>query len=565
MNTLLPWAFVATLPGLVATACGRGPRPGIASLPGPVLVFAAGLLWLLGDQTPLVVTHANWLPLLGDAAFVLRLDALAAVMLCVVGAVSTCVYVYSLEYMRHDAGQRRFFALLDFFVATMCLLVLAGNLVVLLAGWAGVGLASFLLISFWREKPEAMPAGLQALAANAIGDAALLLAIALLPAGAGDLTSLHTASLAAVPGGASTLAALLVIAAAAKSAQGPLYFWLPSAMAGPTPVSALIHAATMVAAGVYLLCRTFPLLSLAPGVLLAVAWIGVITALLAGIGSLQQPNYKRGLAYSTLSQLGYMFAAVGFHAPFAAFFHLLTHASFKALLFLVAGVVIHAADGEERLARLGGLRTQLKSTALLAFIGSMALIGLPVLTAGAFSKDLILEAGFEHAPALGGLLLLGVVLTGLYTGRLWFAVFGRSDSTLHAHAPGACMTLPLAVLALGACGLGWLGPQLGALLQGSLFLDALGTPPAVHAWSSLGALAGALGAGGFLIAGLWVRKAGSGACMPALVVPWIDATRDLSALAARRVAGVHDGRLVGYLFCCVVGTGLTMLLSRLGA
>jgi NADH-quinone oxidoreductase subunit L len=558
MNVLLPWAFVATLPGMIATACGRGSRPGVASLLGPVLVLAAGLAWLLGDHAPLVVHYSNWLPLLGDAAFALRLDALAAVMLCIVGGVSACVYVYSLEYMRGDPGQRRFFVLLDFFVAAMCLLVLAGNLVVLLAGWAGVGLASFLLIAFWREKPEALGAGLQALAANAIGDAALLLAIALLPAGAGDLTTLAGAGLQSVPGGANTLAALLVIAAAAKSAQGPLYFWLPSAMAGPTPVSALIHAATMVAAGVYLLCRTASLLALAPAVLTACAWVGVLTAVFAGLGSLQQPNYKRGLAYSTLSQLGYMFAAVGFHAPFAAFFHLFTHASFKALLFLVAGVVIHAADGEERLERLGGLRGQLRSAAVLAFVGSMALVGLPVLTAGAFSKDLILEAGLEHSPLLGGLLLGSVLLTGLYTGRLWFAVFGRRDSALHAHAPGACMMLPLVLLAVAAIGSGWFGPALASLLAGS------GEAPAVHAWSGLGALAGALGALGFVFAGLWVKKSGSGAQLPAFGVPWVDGARDGSLSVARAIAGLHDGRLVGYLFCCLVGTGLTVLLARLG-
>jgi NADH-quinone oxidoreductase subunit L len=285
----------------------------------------------------------------------------------------------------------------------------------------------------------------------------------------------------------------------------------------------------------------------------------VITAVLAGLASLQQPNYKRGLAYSTLSQLGYMFAAVGFHAPFAAFFHLFTHASFKALLFLVAGVVIHAADGEEELAKLGGLRGQLRGTAALAFIGSMALIGLPVLTAGAFSKDLILEAGLEHAPLLGGLLLGSVTVTGLYTGRLWFGVFGRTDSALHAHAPGACMTGPLVLLALGAIGCGWFGPSLAPLLAGTF-----GVASEVHAWSGLGALAGALGLAGFLIAGLWVKRSGSGARLPAFGPAWVDGARDGGLALARTVAGLHDGRLVGYLFCCLVGTGLTVLLARVG-
>lgn len=558
MNTLLPWAFLATVPGLLATSFGKGARPGLASLLGPVVMFLAGLVWLLGDHTPVVVTFANWLPMLSNAAFSLRVDGLAAVMLTVIGAVASCVYVYSLEYMREDPGQRRFFALLDFFVAAMGLLVLAGNLVVLVAGWAAVGLASFLLISFYREKTESLGAGLQALAANAIGDAALLLAIALLPAGAGDLTTLHTVNATAVPGGMATIAALLVVAASAKSAQGPLYFWLPSAMAGPTPVSALIHAATMVAAGVYLLCRTHAVLDLAPDVLTTVSWVGVVTAILAGIASLQQENYKRGLAYSTLSQLGYMFAAVGFGAPFAAFFHLFTHASFKALLFLVAGVVIHATDGEERLAKLGGLRKQLPMAAALALIGSFALIGLPILTSGAFSKDLILEAGLEQQPMLGRLLVAGVVITGLYTGRLYFAVFGPGKSELHAHRPGAAMTLPLVVLAVAAIGCGWFGPMLGNVLSSSV-----GKPPVIHAISDLGLFAGCLGVVGFGIGHLWVRMVGSGAMLPPVRIAWVEATRDLAAFVSRAVTGLHDGRLVGYLFCGVVGTGLTVYLVLL--
>ncbi len=557
MNSLLPWAFLFTLPGLLLTACGVG-RAGLASLLGPIAVFFAGALWLAGDHAPLLVHVADWLPMLGDAAFSLRLDSLSAVMLAVIGAVASCVYVYSLAYMHDDPGQRRFFALLDFFVATMCLLVLAGNLVVLILGWAGVGLASFLLISFWRDKEGTLGAGMQALAANAIGDAALLLAVVLLPWGAGDLTTLHSASLAAVPGGVTTVAAMLVVAAAAKSAQGPLYFWLPSAMAGPTPVSALIHAATMVAAGVYLLCRTHLVLAQAPEVLTVVAWLGVVTALVAAIASLQQTNYKKGLAYSTLSQLGYMFAAVGFGAPFAAFFHLFTHASFKALLFLVAGIVIHATDGEEELGKLGGLRQQLAGPAWLSLVGSLALIGLPVLTAGAFSKDLVLEAGLHQAPMLGYLLLGGVVLTGLYTGRLWFAVFGRTDSHLHAHAPGALLLGPVALLAVGAVVLGWLGNPLGEVLT-----PALGKAPEVHAWSSLGAIAGGLGVAGFLLAGAWVRAKGSGAALPSFAGSWVDGARDVSAGFARLVASVHDGRVVTCIVFSMLGAGVVTLVTIL--
>jgi len=560
VNAWLPWAFLAPLPGLLATACGRGHRPGLASLPGPLLVFAAGMLWLCGAQQPLTVRIEGWLPWLGDGAFALYLDGLAALMLAVIGAVAPCVYVYSLGYMHGDPGRRRFFVLLDVFIVSMVMLVLAGNLVVLLVGWTAVGISSYLLIAFWRERAGTIAAGMQALAANAIGDAALLLAIALLPAGAGDLATLHTAPFSnaagGVPGGAATIAALLLVAAAAKSAQGPLYFWLPSAMAGPTPVSALIHAATMVAAGVYLLCRTSALFALAPAVMAFAAWLGVLTALAAAVGSLQQTNYKRGLAYSTLSQLGIMFAAAGVGAPFAAFFHLFTHASFKALLFLVAGIVIHSAGGEERLERLGGLRRALPGAAVLAFIGSMALIGLPVVTAGAFSKDLVLEAALAQQPLIGWLLLGGVLLTGLYTGRLWFAVFLRGDASRHVHAPGPTMLVPVAVLAIGAIGLGWLGPALARVL-------AVGAAPEFHAWSGLGALAGGLGLLGFVAAGWWVRARGSGAVLPPFGLPWVAGAADAFTRSSRAIAGVQDGRLVGYVFLCVVGTAAAVTASVL--
>src|SRR5688572_23537539 len=374
MSALLLWAWLFTLPGLLMTALGVGRRPGAASQGGPpVMLIVAIAALATGAHAEFEI--ANWLPFLPDGAFHLRVDPLSAVMLAVIGAVSTCVYVYSLGYMDEKvegaANVRRFFCFLDFFLASMALLVLAGNIAVLLIGWTGVGISSFLLISFWNEKPGTLAAGMQALAANAIGDAALLVALVLVPAGCGDLLTLGTAQCVAGPGGAVLLAWLILIAASAKSAQGPLYFWLPTAMAGPTPVSALIHAATMVAAGVYLLSRTHGLLAAAPAVLVATAWIGVLTALVSAAASLQQANFKRGIAYSTLSQLGYMFAGVGFGAPFAAFFHLITHASFKALLFLTAGVVIHAMNGEERLARLAGLQRVLPAARWFFLIGSL--------------------------------------------------------------------------------------------------------------------------------------------------------------------------------------------------
>src|SRR5688500_10642545 len=319
MSDLLLWAWLFTLPGLLLSALAVGRRPGAASQGGPPVMLLVALAALAtGARAELELP--NWLPFLPDGAFHLRVDPLSAVMLAVIGAVSTCVYVYSLGYMDEEvegaANVRRFFCLLDFFLASMALLVLAGNIAVLLIGWSGVGIASFLLIAFWTEKPGTLAAGMQALAANAVGDAALLVALVLVPAGCGDLVTLGTAQCVAGPGGATLLAVLILIAASAKSAQGPLYFWLPTAMAGPTPVSALIHAATMVAAGVYLLARTHGLLVAAPSVAMATAIIGVLTAVIGGVLSLQQPNLKRGLAYSTVSQLGYMFAGIGFGAPF---------------------------------------------------------------------------------------------------------------------------------------------------------------------------------------------------------------------------------------------------------
>lgn len=556
MNTLA-WAFLFPLPGLVLTALGRGRHAGVASLLGPIAVLLAGLVFLAGNHAPVLVQIADWLPVVPDAAFSLRLDGLSAVMLAVVGGVSTCVYAYSLSYMAGDPDRRRFFCLLDLFVTAMTLLVLAGNLVVLLAGWAGVGLSSFLLISFWRDKEHTLGAGLQAIAANAIGDAALLLAIVLMPKGTSDLLLLKN-GIGQVPGGANTIAWLLVIAASAKSAQGLLYFWLPSAMAGPTPVSALIHAATMVAAGVYLLVRTFPVLDLAPDVLHSLAWIGVVTALLSSFASLSQRNYKRGLAYSTCSQLGYMFAAIGFHAPFAAFFHLLTHASFKALLFLCAGAVIHAAHGEEDLAKLTGLRKQLPQIFVLSLIGSLALCGLPIVTAGAFSKDLILAAGLEHTPALGYLLLGSVFLTGLYTGRLFFGVFGQaSPGHEHhdLHAPDRLMVSALLPLALGAVVLGWLGAPLASLL-GNAPQDLQ-----IHAVSPLGLVAGGLGLAGFFAAMMWQKASHGSARFLSFGVDWVPGAARCGRGIGAAFASLHNGRLGLYLFASIAGVALILMMA----
>jgi NADH-quinone oxidoreductase subunit L len=580
MSNLLLWAWLFTLPGLLLTALGVGKRPGAASLGGPALMLIVALAAIAnGPHADFV--YQNWLPFLPDGAFHLRVDSLAAVMLAVIGAVSTCVYVFSLGYMEPeqegDAGVRRFFCLLDFFLASMAILVLAGNIAVLLVGWTCVGLSSFLLISFWTDKPGTLSAGLQALAANAIGDAALLVALVIVPAGCGDLTTLSTSTCTAGWGGATLLAWLILIAASAKSAQGPLYFWLPSAMAGPTPVSALIHAATMVAAGVYLLARTHGLMDAAPSVARACAIIGVLTVLGGGILSVVQTNFKRGLAYSTVSQLGYMFAGIGLGAPFAAMFHLVTHASFKALLFLTAGVVIHSLGGREKLADMGGLRKDLPGAYAAFLIGSLALIGVPLFS-GSFSKDMILEAaekGDFMYPVIWGGLFLGVALTGWYTGRLFFGVFHGPKRFLgHVHQPSGLMTWPLVPLAIGAVFLGYLNWPV--LWLANLLAEAVGeAEPFVPSINTV--IAGALGLAGFAFGAWRTEPAAAVRQAPALAdgdghdehyveplepnVGWSDWLADLSYGVANVVARVQSGHLGRYIFVSVLGVAAILLVT----
>ncbi|TME29432.1 MAG: NADH-quinone oxidoreductase subunit L, partial [Chloroflexi bacterium] len=495
---LLAWAWVFTLPGLVLTALGV-PRDrryaGYASLAGPVVLLVVAVVALLGGGSS-SVAFENWLAFLPDGAYRALADELSALMLAILGFVAAVVYVYSLGYMADDPGKRRFFVYLDLFVASMALLVLAGNLAVLLIGWTGVGISSFLLISFWRDRPGTLSAGLQALAANAVGDGALLLAASIVPTGCGPLVTLSTQQCAAGPGGAELLALLLFIAAAAKSAQGPLYFWLPNAMAGPTPISALIHAATMVAAGVYVLVRTHALLELAPQVSLAIAIVGTATAIAASLASLFQANFKKGIAYSTIAQLGYMFAGVGVGAPFTGLFHLFTHASFKALLFLAAGIVIHGAGGRESLAELRGLGRFFAFSLWGFLIGSLALIGTPLVTAGSFSKDAIIDAALANQPVIGWILLLGVTLTGLYIGRLFGIVYLAPAADPHAvhHDPSAerPMNWSIVPLMLGSIVLGYLGNWLRTVLSGPLGpMEPL--PPVLNLTGGLAFTLGALG------------------------------------------------------------------------
>jgi len=399
-----------------------------------------------------------------DFSFVL--DQLSLVMLMVVTGVGFLIHIYSVGYMGNDKGYARYFSYLNLFLFFMTLLVLSGNILLMFVGWEGVGLASYLLIGFWYQKDSAANAGKKAFIVNRIGDFGFLIGIFMLIGNFGTLTfSDIAAKLAANPawqGGILTVIALcLLVGATGKSAQLPLYVWLPDAMEGPTPVSALIHAATMVTAGVYMIARTHVLFDHSPFALGAVAIGGAATAIFAATIGLVQNDIKRVLAYSTISQLGYMFLGCGVAAYSAAIFHLMTHAFFKALLFLAAGSVIHAVGGEQDLRKMGGLRKHLPVTFWTMTMAVFAIAGFPPL-AGFFSKDAILYSAFLQGS--GGMLLwfVGLVtalLTSLYMFRLWYMTFmGESrNSEVHPHESPWSMLGPLVILALLSIGGGWIG------------------------------------------------------------------------------------------------------------
>ncbi len=384
------------------------------------------------------------------------LDSLSLVMTLVVTFVSFLIHLYSSAFMIDEEGYSRFFAYMNLFVGSMLTLVLADNLLLLYLGWEGVGLCSYLLIGFWYKDPINGRAARKAFIVTRIGDTAFAVGLFLL------FTQLGTLQIQAVMQRAAqqwTVGSSLAVAAAAlllggavgKSAQLPLQTWLPDAMAGPTPVSALIHAATMVTAGVYLIARTHVLFSLAPAVQLVVAVIGAATLLLAGFSALVQRDIKRVLAYSTISQIGYMFLALGVGAWSAAIFHLLTHAFFKALLFLAAGVVILAMHEEHDMFKMGGLRRRLPVTFWTFLIGAASLSALPLVTAGFYSKDLILWSAWSSASGstwLWAAGLVGALLTSLYTFRMVFLTFFGEAKHEVSYAPGIRLRLPLIVLAV---------------------------------------------------------------------------------------------------------------------
>lgn len=400
----------------------------------------------------------NWLPGIG---FSLIVDNLSGLMVMIVAGVGFLIHVYAIGYMHGDEGYSRFFSYFNLFIAMMLTLVLADNLVVMFIGWEGVGLASYLLIGFWYRERINADSARKAFIVNRIGDLGFLLGMAVLWLNFGTLSISELREQLEGPNPAiyvlGLASALLFIGAIGKSAQVPLMVWLPDAMAGPTPVSALIHAATMVTAGVYLVARASFMYELVPEVSFWIALIGLITAIYGALCAFGQTDIKRIVAYSTLSQLGFMFVAAGVGAYWVAMFHVLTHAFFKALLFMASGSVIHALGGEQDIRKMGGMRKYLPLTHIHGLIGTLALGGFPLLS-GFWSKDAILTASFEYNVVFYIGLLITAAMTALYAMRWYVSVFlGEYRGKAHPHESPAVMTFPNHVLTAGAVAIGFTG------------------------------------------------------------------------------------------------------------
>ncbi|ESY70784.1 MULTISPECIES: NADH-quinone oxidoreductase subunit L [Mesorhizobium] len=477
--------------GLFGTSLGAKASEYITS---GFLVIAAVLSWVaffsvgFGHGEVFTVPVLHWIQSGGlDVSWALRIDTLTVVMLVVVNTVSALVHIYSIGYMHHDPNRPRFFAYLSLFTFAMLMLVTADNLVQMFFGWEGVGLASYLLIGFWYKKPSANAAAIKAFVVNRVGDFGFALGIfgVFVLFGSVNLGTIFANAATFVPAegapqGAAVLTflghaldkqaamtvvcLLLFMGAMGKSAQVPLHTWLPDAMEGPTPVSALIHAATMVTAGVFMLARLSPLFELSHSALTVVTFIGAFTAFFAATVGLVQNDIKRVIAYSTCSQLGYMFVALGVGAYGAAIFHLFTHAFFKALLFLGSGSVIHAVSDEQDMRKMGGLRKLIPATYWMMVIGTLALtgVGIPVTvigTAGFFSKDAIIETAFASHNSVAGLafvlLVIAAGFTSFYSWRLIFMTFhgkprASHEVMHHVHESPPVMLVPLFILAAGA-------------------------------------------------------------------------------------------------------------------
>ena len=433
----------------------------LAGLIGTATVLASFAcvlaLFLSFDGQPRVEKIYDWITVGNlNLSFSFQLDQLSLLFMLIITGVGSLIHLYSVGYMKHDEGFGKFFSFLNLFIFFMLLLVMGSNYVIMFIGWEGVGLCSYLLIGFWNKNANYGDAARKAFIMNRIGDLGYLLAIFLILTTFGSVEFADVFRQAAgLQAGNSTImwiTLLLFVGAMGKSAQIPLYTWLPDAMAGPTPVSALIHAATMVTAGIYLIVRSNLLYTLAPVTLDVIGWVGLATALLAASIGLFQNDIKKVLAYSTVSQLGYMFLGLGVAAYTPAFFHVMTHAFFKALLFLGAGSVIHAMSDEQDIRNMGGLRKALPVTFLTFLIGTIAISGIPPF-AGFFSKDEILLHVFEHNKLMWVLGVFTSLLTSFYMFRLLFLTFfgrfrGTSEQQHHLHESPPTMTIPLLVLAV---------------------------------------------------------------------------------------------------------------------
>ncbi len=496
MNDIVAWAAWAPLLALAGSILiaffGRSmrePLPGIlASLvvAGGFLLSVLAFFGLAGQDEGVRVTLWHYLSagsLQLDAGFMI--DRLSVTMMLIITGVGLLIHIYSIGYMRGDDGNSRYFAQLNLFIAAMLVLVMADSFLLMFVGWEGVGVCSYLLIGFWYRERVNPDAARKAFIVNRVGDVGFLLAMFLTfkVFGTLDIATVNAAAPAMLYGSAALtgIGLLYLLGAAGKSAQLPLQVWLPDAMAGPTPVSALIHAATMVTAGVYLIARLGAVYAMAPEAAATVAWVGTLTALLAAFSAIAQTDIKKVLAYSTISQVGFMIAAVGAGAYWIGIFHVLTHAFFKALLFLGAGSVIHALDGEQDMRKMGGLGKKMKITGTTALIATLSIAGVPFL-AGFFSKDAILAHVLTSGPlqaaggsVLYGLLLLTAVLTAFYMFRWYHRVFvgeSRMDRPVAdaVHESPRVMTVPLLVLAFFSVVAGYVG------------LPAFAFPNAIQAW-----------------------------------------------------------------------------------
>jgi len=461
-----------------------------------VLLFFS-LTALPAEERSITITWWQWMTI-GDfhVPAAVLIDPLSVTMAMVVTGVGALIHIYSIGYMDHEPRYQRFFFYLNFFILAMLTLVMSNNFLGMFVGWEGVGLASFLLIGFWFDKKDEMygwyaDCGKKAFIVNRIGDFGMILAMIMVWSTLGTVvfTELNEAAHHLAPATATIICLLLLLGATGKSAQIPLYVWLPDAMAGPTPVSALIHAATMVTAGVYMIIRTNMLWHLTTDAGLVTAWIGMLTALLAASIAIVQTDLKKILAYSTVSQLGFMIAAAGLAAYGAALFHLVTHAFFKALLFLAAGSVMHATHGILDINRLGGLRAKMPTTYRTFLIGAAALAGIPLMS-GFFSKDAILVVELEKNIALYLVGAVTALLTAIYSFRAVFVTFHGQPRDQHVYdhvheSPGV-MTIPLWILAVLSVVAGvinlpfvltldrWLEPVIGEHEKIPLVLELLG-------------------------------------------------------------------------------------------